>query len=124
MITGVVEVREARVELQVHGPEGRNQRLNAVIDTVYTASLSLPPAVISSLGLRWQSIGRGILADGSECLFDVFEAEMDWDDEQTRVLVDEADTDPLIGMALLSGFELNIQIRPRGQVIIRKLLEP
>ena len=123
MITGVVEGREARVRLQVHGPENRSQQLDAVIDTGYTASLSLPPAVITSMVLRWQSIGRGILADGSECLFDLFEAEVDWDGERVRVLVDEADTDPLIGMALLSGFELNIQMRPAGEVSIQRLPE-
>src|SRR5438477_10293971 len=100
MITGVVRGREARVRLKVHGTRGRNHEFDAVVDTGYTASLSLPPVVITSLGLRWQSFGRGILADGSECLFDVFEAELEWDRERRRILVDEADTDPLVGMAL------------------------
>ena len=29
-----------------------------------------------------------------------------------RLLVDEADTDPLVGMALLSGYELKIEVWP------------
>jgi predicted aspartyl protease len=77
--------------------------------------------VIASLGLRWQSFGRGILADGSECLFDVYEAEVEWDRKVVRILVDEADTDPLIGMALLNGYELKIQVRARGKVSIKRL---
>jgi clan AA aspartic protease len=121
MITGVVRGREAIVQLSIRGSRGRKRNVDAVIDTGYTASLSLPPAVIASLGLHWQSTGRGILADGSECLFDVFVAEVAWDGKTFRVLVDEADTDPLIGMALLSGYELNIQVRPFGKVKIKRL---
>ena len=66
-------------------------------------------------------MGRGILADGSECLFDVYEATVTWDRREQRVLADEADTDPLIGMALLSGYELKVHVRPRGEVTIKRL---
>src|SRR5439155_9220904 len=95
--------------------------IEAVIDTGYTASLSLPPALVAPLGLRWKSFGRGILADGSECLFDVYVGKVVWDGKERRVLVDEADTDPLVGMALLSGYELTMQIRTRGKITIKRL---
>lgn len=121
MITGLVRSDEARIRLMVKGPRGRQQEVAAVIDTGYTASLSLPPAQIRLLRLRWRSLGRGILADGSECLFDVHEATVLWDGKTRRVLVDEADTDPLVGMALLRGYELNLQVRPRGKVTIRRI---
>jgi hypothetical protein len=39
-----------------------------------------------------------------------------------RLLVDEADTDPLLGMALLSGYELKIDVCSRGKVEITPLL--
>ena len=93
MITGIVQGREERIRLKVRGPQGHEQEIEAVIDTGYTASLSLPPAMVASLGLRWKSFGRGILADGSECLFDVYVAKIVWDRHVRRVLVDEADTD-------------------------------
>ena len=92
-----------------------------MIDTGYTASLSLPPALVVSLGLRWTSFGRGLLADGSECLFDVYVAKVVWDGHERRVLIDEADTDPLVGMALLTGYELKMQVRSRGKVTIKRL---
>jgi hypothetical protein len=38
-----------------------------------------------------------------------------------RLLVDEADTDPLVGMALLNGYELKIEVRSRGKVEITPL---
>ena len=121
MITGIVREREGRIRLKVRGPRGQEQEIEAVIDTGYTASLSLAPWVVASLGLRWKSFGRGILADGSECLFDVYEAKIVWDGRVRRVLVDEADTDALVGMALLNGYELNMQVRPHGKVIIKRL---
>ncbi len=121
MITGVVQAREGRIRLKVRGPRKQEQEVEAVIDTGYTAGLSLPPSLISSLGLRWKSFGRGVLADGSECLFDVYVAHVVWDGKEHRVLVDEADTDPLVGMALLTGYELKMEVRTRGKVSITRL---
>jgi len=121
MITGVVKSAEGRVRLEVKGVRGREQEVEAVIDTGYTASLTLPPALIVALGLGWRSLDRGTLADGSECLFDVYEAKVVWDGKVRRVLVDEADTDPLVGMRLLRGYELKMQVRARGKVTITRL---
>lgn len=120
-MTGVVRSREARLRLRVRGPAGQEQVIAAVVDTGYTAWLTLPPALVAALGLSWHSVGGGILADGSTCLFDVYEARVVWDRRARRVLVDEADTTPLVGMALLSGYELNVQVRPRGKVRIKRL---
>jgi clan AA aspartic protease len=121
MITGVVMGREGRIRLKIRGPRRQEREIEAVIDTGYTAFLSLPPTLVRSLGLRWKSIGRGILADGSECLFDVYVGKVLWDGKDRRIVVDEADTDPLVGMALLSGYELKMQIRSRGKVAIKRL---
>jgi len=121
MITGVVRSREGRIRLKVRGATGQEEEIEAVIDTGYTASLSVPPSLVASLGLRWKTFGRGILADGSECLFDVYVAKVDWDGVERRVLVDEADTDPLVGMKLMSGYELRMEIRPGGNVAINRL---
>jgi clan AA aspartic protease len=112
----MVRSDEARVRLSLIGTNGKRQETEAVIDTGFTASLSLPPSIVAELGLHWQTVNRAILADGSECLFDVFEAE-----NTRRVLVDEADTDPLIGMAILRGHELKMQVRNRGKITIKRL---
>jgi predicted aspartyl protease len=70
MITGIVKFDEAHIRIKVKGPAGSRREITAVIDTGFTSSLTLPPATIALLGLRWQSVDRGTLADGSECLFD------------------------------------------------------
>ena len=121
MITGVVKSDEGRIRIKVKGLQRRELEVEAVIDTGYTASLTLPPAVIAALGLRWRSVDRGTLADGSECLFDVYEAKVVWDGKVRPILVDEADADPLVGMRLLRGHELKMQVRSRGKVTIKRL---
>ena len=121
MITGVVKSDEGHIRLKVKGLRGREQEIEAVIDTGYTASLTLPPATIAALGLRWRSMDRFALADGSECLFDVYVAKVEWDGKVRTILVDEADTEPLVGMRLLRGHELKMQVRARGKVTIKRL---
>ncbi|HBI42252.1 MAG TPA: clan AA aspartic protease [Planctomycetales bacterium] len=121
MIAGVVKSEEGRIRLKVKGTLGREEEFEAVIDTGYTASLTLPPALIAALGLRWRSVDRGLLADGSECLFDVYEAKVVWDGKVRNVLIDEADADPLVGVRLLRGHELKMQVRAGGKVTIKRL---
>jgi clan AA aspartic protease len=121
MITGVVQSDEGRIRLRVKGPGGREQEIEAVVDTGYTASLTLPADLIQALGLRWQTVDRVKLADGSPCIFNVFEGKVVWNGKVRQILIDEADTDPLVGMRLLRGHELKMQVRPRGKVTIRRL---
>ena len=121
MITGSVRAGEGRIRLRIRGLRGREEEIEAVIDTGFTESLTLPPSVVSALRLRWRSIDRCILADGSEILFDLYIAKVVWDGKERRILVDEADTDPLVGMALLDGYELKMQVREGGKVIITRL---
>lgn len=111
MITGMFRAGEGRIRLKVKGLRGREQEIEAIVDTGYSASLTLPAALIADLGLRWQTVDRATLADGSECMFDVYEAKVVWDGKVRSILVDEADTDPLVGMRLLRGYELKMQIR-------------
>ena len=122
MITGIVTTyRQAIIRLTVRGPEGQEQEIEAVIDTGFDGSLTLPPPLIAALGLVWRRRGRALLADGSESLFDIHEAIVVWDGEPRRIAVDTADIDPLVGMSLLYGFELTVQARDGGSVAIKPL---
>lgn len=121
MIVGIVQGREALIRLTVRGARGRLQQVEAVVDSGYTGWLTLSPTIIAALDLRWQTFGRGILADGSVSAFDVYRATVVWDGRVRPVFVDEFDATPLIGMALLRGYEYKMQVRARGQVTIERL---
>ena len=121
MIVGIVQGREALIRLLVRGSRGRQQEIAAVVDSGYTGWLTLPPTVIVALNLRWRTFGRGTLADGSVSFFDVYQASVVWDGRGRRVFVDEFDATPLVGMALLRGYEFKMQVRARGKVTIKRL---
>ncbi len=120
MMTGMVRGHEARIRVILRR-QGREQAIDAIIDTGFTAWLTLPPAAIVALDLPWQGFDRCILADGSESLFRVFKAIIVWDGRPRRVSVYEANAEPLVGMALLRGYELKAQIRARGKVTVKRL---
>ena len=122
MITGHVTIyREAVISLSVKGPEGQSREIDAVIDTGFNGFLTLPASLIQELGLVWRRRGRAMLADGSDSLFDIYEATVTWDDRPRRIAVDEVNSDPLIGMSLLYGYELTVQVIDGGRVVINPL---
>ena len=64
MITGTVNANfEATIRLTVQGSTGQEQEIEAVIDTGFTGSLTLPPLLVGVLGLTWLTQGRVMLGD-------------------------------------------------------------
>lgn len=119
MIAGAVNTyREAVIRLRVHGAQGREREIEAIVDTGFNGSVALPSALVSWLGLPFRGRGRALLADGTETLFDVYEGTLMWDGRLRRVPVDAVDSDPLIGMGVLYGCRLTIQVVEDGSVII------
>jgi len=122
MIGGVVDAMlEPIVELELHGPHGRLRRIAFVVDTGYTGGLALPPSIIQDLNLEWKRSDRAILADGSIVQYDCFSVEVVWDSTTSRIEADESDTASLLGTALLRGYELKAEMRPRGKLTLKRL---
>ena len=122
MIHGVVNRnREATISLVVVNESRQTKLITAVIDTGYTGFLSLPSEIIAELGLSWTGIDRGTLGDGSEVTFEVYAAKVIWDGEYRDIPINEAETDPLVGISLLYGYDLHIQTIEGGNVTIELL---
>jgi predicted aspartyl protease len=120
MIAGVVRGPEASIQLLVGGRR-RKRRIEAVIDTGFTGTLTLPPRLIRYLKLRWDGNGRSVLGDGSVCFYDRYVCRIWWDGMERPVVIDEASTDPLMGMQLMKGYELKLQVRHGGKVTLKRL---
>jgi clan AA aspartic protease len=119
MITGSVRAsREAVIPLSVLDSAGQPHYIEAVLDTGFTGSLTLPPSTIAALGLTWRSRGRAILADGSTQTFDIYAATVVWDGAPRSILVEEVDTAPLLGMLLVWGYDIHIAATDGGTVTI------
>lgn len=122
MIIGVVNTHtEATIRLPVRAADGRELEMEGVLDTGFNGSLTLSPAVIRSLGLRWRTRGLVMLANGREDHCDIYATTVIWDGRPRNILVEAADTDPLIGMALLYGHTLHMQVVEGGSVVIEPL---
>ena len=119
MIEGTVNERlEAAITLTVGGMSGRESSVYAVVDTGYSGQLTLPSRVIAGLGLQQVGISRATLADGSRVDFNVYDATVHWSGRAVDIHVDEADTVPLVGMNLLHGHHLQIDVKHGGRVRI------
>ena len=122
MITGVVSAKlDATIQVRLRGRAGKSMRLEAGIDTGFNGSLTLPQALIIQLALKWKEKGSAILGDGSLRTVDLYVGTIDWDRKRRIIAVLQADGVPLIGTALLAGYEFRSEFRPQGKVTIKKL---
>ena len=120
MIEAVVNsAYEAVIPLSLRGPAGQAQEVEAVIDTGFTGFVTLPPSLVAELGLVFMGTSEATLADGSEVSFDAYDVTVLWEGQPRDVLIDEADTTPLVGMLLLDRHNLSIDVENGGRVLIQ-----
>ena len=119
MMTGVVDsYYQAVVQLALRGPSGQTLELDAIVDTGYNGFLTLPPGVIETLGLEYQSIKRAFMGDGRQVSFPVYAVTAIWDGDDVTGEADESNTVPLIGMQLLDGYRLCVDVHDGGRVTV------
>ncbi len=122
MITGTVNARpEILIRLAVRDAAGVEQQIDTILDTGFNGALTLPPGLIASIGLTWRSRGNAILADGSVQQFDIYAATVIWDGVPRQILIQAIDTAPLLGMALLVGYDLRVRVAVGGSVRIEAI---
>jgi clan AA aspartic protease len=121
MMQGRVNQRcEAVISIAVRGG-GKIESVDAVIDTGFNGFLSLPIATIVELSLPWSYRDRATLGDGSETLFDIYDAQAIWDGQYREIEVNAAETEPLLGMRMLKGYRLQVDTIEGGLVTIEML---
>jgi clan AA aspartic protease len=122
MMQGVVNLRrEATFSLVVGNLNGQRQFINTVIDTGFDGFLSLPADTIARLGLPWTISNPATLGDGSEVLFDFYTGTVIWDGQYRTIDIAESETEPLLGMAMLYGYRLQVDNVEGGIVKIEAL---
>jgi clan AA aspartic protease len=121
MITGTITNNEALIALHVRGADQTERQIEAVIDTGYNGYLTLPGHMVSSLQLSFAGHRRGTLADGSVTVLDVYMATVVWHGQEREVLVSRTAGTPLVGMSLLQGSRMTINVVEGGDVTIYEL---
>jgi len=121
VISGVVtDSLDAVMPITVQGPSGRVRTIDAVLDTGFGGFLTLPPLLIADLDLPFVGLGNATLGDGSEVSFPFHDVAVLWDGEQRFGFADAADTTPLVGMRLLEGHDLHIEVVDGGRATIER----
>ncbi len=111
MMTGsITSEREAVLSLSIRNSDGVEVTVQALVDTGYNGTLTLPQAIIDTLALPWHGARLVTLADGSTVELGIYRAHVLWHDEERAVQSLAADGGPLLGMALLYGSRLTMDI--------------
>ena len=119
MITGQInDLYEAVIPFQIRDISGTIHEFEAVVDTGFNGTLTLPLEIIATLRLPWRTRGSALLADGSEVTFDIYAATILWDGKPKSILVESVDMMPLVGMRLLEDHDLHLRAKPGGLVQI------
>lgn len=121
-MTGQVnDRREPVVTLTVFGFGGNSVSVDAIVDTGFDDYLTLPLETIATLALSASESMPVMLADGSIINSLFFDAEVEWNNTVRSISVQSAPGPPLIGMRLLEGSRLIIDVTLGGPVQILPL---
>ena len=121
-VSGVVNSRrEAVIRLKVRGPGGVEAVVDAIIDTGYSGVMALPAALCMTLGLPQRAGVTAVLADGSSRRVASYEAEVEWGGGWRPIAASGVGGEALLGMGLLAGHELRVQVIVGGAVSVSSL---
>jgi clan AA aspartic protease len=121
VIAGRVIGLQARLELVLRLPSQPDLTLEFVVDTGFEGALTLPTATVSALGLPYLIDVAAHLADDSRSKVAVHQATVLWDGQEIDVAVLAMGKRPLLGTALLDGYNLNADFEDNGTVAVTRL---
>lgn len=117
----VTAQKEAVIDLQVYGPTGQTLQIEVVIDTGFNGYLTLSTDMVDTLNLQFVCTTPAALGDGHQVYMDVYEADVLWDEEKRKVVVLATDAGALLGMSMLMGHRMTLDIEEEGPVTIETL---
>ena len=110
----------AIVPIAIMDSDNRLWPVEAVIDTGFIGDLALPSSIIRRLGLTRSGSINFILANGEPARMNIYRGNILWHEQIRNVVIAQADDIPLIGIKLLSGNRITMDISPNGEVIIEE----
>jgi clan AA aspartic protease len=120
MIRGQVNpFRQAVIPLQLSGPHGQIENVEAVVDTGFDGFLTVSPDLMNRLQLPFGMTRFYELGDGSSVEFDIHRTTVSWDGQERDVEALVTSGGVLIGMAMLHGFHLFVDVVDGGEVLIQ-----
>ncbi len=97
------------------------RRYQAVLDTGFTGTVALPASDVQRLGLSSPQTEHVTFANGESGNCDVYLADVLWDGEEQTAKIYAIGEDPLVGMALLRGSRVTMDVVEGGAVLVEPL---
>ena len=121
MANGVVRSLVPIVAVSVMGKDGAVRRFHAVMDTGFTGAVALPVPDVQRLELSSPQPERVRFANGNSGDCEVYLADVIWDGERRTERLHAMGVEPLVGMALLDGSRVTMDVVEGGAVVIEPL---
>jgi|SRR5579871_4206090 len=119
MILGKVNAfKQAVISLELRGPNGQTETVDAIIDTGYDGYLTVTPNIAARLQFPFRETRTYELGNGALIDFAIHDATVLWDGQTQDVATLVTDGGVLIGMSLLAGYTLFIDAVDGGEVRI------
>ncbi len=106
----------AMLTVRVRGLRGSTHDIAATVDTGFGGAMVLATEEIERLGLEFRGLTFVALADGTERTAKKFTGEVEWFAKWRRHTVVSLEGSPLLGMTLLRGRRLEIDVVEDGVV--------
>ncbi len=121
MINGRISEGKATIPVTFRLPSQPDFSIDFVIDTGFNGYLTLPPQAVNAMNLPLYSSISARLADGSETVLSVHLATIIWDDVEKVIPVLASGYKPLLGVALMEEYHLEIDFEENGLVSLEKI---
>ena len=122
MLNGrVTEELQAKLVVEILDLDNQLRRIEVILDTGFNGQMALPTITAQQLGLVRAGLRPRELADGSVSRVMTYTATVLWDGQPRSVQIVEADGEPLLGMELLLGSRVTIDVSDNGPVTIDAL---
>lgn len=119
MICGeIASTKEAFVDLVVIGPVGRTATVRALLDTGFTGWVALSPGLVEELELPFDIARDYELGNGEIVRMDQHLSHVEWHGERVGVDVLVSKSGAIIGMSLLTGSKVILDVIDGGAVTI------
>ena len=122
MLTGKVNGDlQAWLTVEIMTPSGQPRPIEVALDTGFNGQIALPAITIQGLELSEESSRLAITATGERVRLTTYYGTMMWRGEPRIIEVVEADSEPLLGMELLLGNRVTLDVLEGGPVTIYPL---
>ena len=122
MLRGTVSASlQPWVTIEIMDSNGQFQSIEAVLDTGFNGLLTLPQNVIRRLGLTYDGRRNAFLANGDPITLNGWHGTILWQGRRSGIVVLQADGEPLLGMRLLYGNKVSLDVLEGGNVTVDEI---